>query len=128
LVKSDENNRCLHVELFIRLWVNLESTSYVTRQMCNVDKCPPPKKKVICENNLNNLYFEVFFCTSGGFISFRVTEEKEAPRIITLVIHFTTTIHKEKSNKMQQCIKILLYHIYMKLNMFRPTHRPSSGA
>ena len=32
--------------------------------------------------------------------------------------------HKEKSNKMQQCIKILLFHIYMKLNMFRATHRP----
>jgi len=28
---------------------------------------------------------------------------------------------------MQQCIKILLY-IYVKLNMFRATHRPSSGA
>jgi len=28
---------------------------------------------------------------------------------------------------MQQCIKIL-FHIYMKLNMFRATHRPSSGA
>jgi hypothetical protein len=37
-------------------------------------------------------------------------------------------IHKEKSNKMQQCIKILLFHIYMKLNMFRAEHRPSSGA
>jgi len=29
---------------------------------------------------------------------------------------------------MQQCIKILLFHIYMKLNMFQATHRPSSGA
>jgi hypothetical protein len=38
------------------------------------------------------------------------------------------TIHKEKSNKMQQCIRILLFHIYMKLNMFRATHHPSSGA
>jgi len=37
-------------------------------------------------------------------------------------------IHKEKSNKMQQCIQILLFHIHMKLNMFRATHRPSSGA
>jgi hypothetical protein len=27
----------------------------------------------------------------------------------------------EKSNKMQQCIKILLFHIQMKLNMFRAT-------
>jgi len=38
------------------------------------------------------------------------------------------TIPKEKSNKMQQCIKILLFHIYMKLDMFRATHCPSSGA
>jgi hypothetical protein len=37
------------------------------------------------------------------------------------------TILKEKS-KMQQCIKILLFHVYMKLNMFRATHRPSLGA
>jgi hypothetical protein len=25
------------------------------------------------------------------------------------------TFHKQKSNKMQQCIKILLFHIHMKL-------------
>jgi hypothetical protein len=37
-------------------------------------------------------------------------------------------VHKEKSNKMQQCTKILLFHIYMKLSMFRATHRPPSGA
>jgi hypothetical protein len=37
-------------------------------------------------------------------------------------------IHKEKSNKMQQCIRISLFHIYMKLNIFQATHRPSSGA
>jgi len=35
---------------------------------------------------------------------------------------------QKKSNKTQQCIKILLFHIYMKLNMFRATRRPSSGA
>jgi hypothetical protein len=39
-----------------------------------------------------------------------------------------STIYKEKSNKVQQCIKILLFRIYMKLNMFWATHRPSSGA
>jgi len=38
-----------------------------------------------------------------------------------------SSIHTEKSNKMQQCIKILLFHIYVKLNMFRATRRPSSG-
>jgi hypothetical protein len=32
-----------------------------------------------------------------------------------------STIRKEKSNRMQQRIKILLFHIYMKLNMFRTT-------
>jgi len=37
-------------------------------------------------------------------------------------------IREEKSNKMQQCIKILLFPICMKLNMFRATHRPSSRA
>jgi len=29
---------------------------------------------------------------------------------------------------MRQCIKILLFYVYMKLDMFRATHRPSSGA
>jgi len=29
---------------------------------------------------------------------------------------------------MQQCINILLFHIYVKLNMFWATHHPSSGA
>jgi len=42
-------------------------------------------------------------------------------------VHHSIT-HKEKSSKMQQCIKILLFHIYMTHNMFRATHCPSSGA
>jgi hypothetical protein len=29
---------------------------------------------------------------------------------------------------MQQCIKVLVFPIYMKLNMFRTTHRLSPGA
>jgi hypothetical protein len=36
-------------------------------------------------------------------------------------------ISYRKSNKMLQCIKIL-FHIYVKLNMFRVTQSPSSGA
>jgi hypothetical protein len=36
-------------------------------------------------------------------------------------------ISYRKSNEMSQCIKIL-FHIYVKLNIFRATHRPSSGA
>jgi len=37
-------------------------------------------------------------------------------------------ILKENYNEMQKCITILLFHIYMKLNTFRTTHRPSSEA
>jgi len=40
--------------------------------------------------------------------------------------HMDNLSHK-KSNKMRPCIKTL-FHIYMKLNMFRAKHRPSSGA
>jgi hypothetical protein len=36
-----------------------------------------------------------------------------------------STIYEEKYNKMQQCIKILFFPIYMKLNMFRAKHCPS---
>jgi len=39
----------------------------------------------------------------------------------------TNPFIKEKSNNMEQYIKILLFHIYMKLDMFWATHRPSSG-
>jgi hypothetical protein len=38
-----------------------------------------------------------------------------------------TSFYK-KSNKMQQRIKFLLVHIYIKLNMFRAIQRPSSAA
>jgi len=35
---------------------------------------------------------------------------------------------KKNPTRCKQCIKILLFHIYMRLNMFRATHRPSSWA
>ena len=34
-------------------------------------------------------------------------------------------IHKEKSNKMQQCIKILLFHIYMNVHQLH-VQQPST--
>jgi len=46
----------------------------------------------------------------------------------TAAVRQPKSVHKEKSNKMQQCIKILLFHIYMKISMFWATCRPSSGA
>ena len=61
-----------------------------------------------------------------GFPSVRNGKDHQPLAVRGSVNH--STIHKVKSNKMQQCIKILLLHIYMKLNMFRATHRPSSGA
>ena len=42
-------------------------------------------------------------------------------------IKFVNYNSHRKSNKMHQCIKIL-FRIYLKLNMFRATYRPSSGA
>jgi hypothetical protein len=48
------------------------------------------------------------------------------PDVCGSLYHSTTD--KEKSNKMQQYIKIVLFHIYMKLSRFRATHHPSSGA
>jgi hypothetical protein len=44
------------------------------------------------------------------------------PKLTSLTEHFN--IIPRKSNKKQQCVKILFY-IYMKLNMFRATHRPA---
>jgi len=49
-------------------------------------------------------------------------------RNIIKTVTFSNGNSDRKSNKMQQCIKILLFHIYMKLSMFRAPHRPSSGA
>jgi hypothetical protein len=37
-------------------------------------------------------------------------------------------IHKENPKRCNNVSEFLLFHIYMKLNMFRATHRPSSGA
>jgi hypothetical protein len=60
------------------------------------------------------------------------TLELSAPRVCTYLDVrgpcITVRFIKEEPNKMQKCIKILLFHIYMKLNMFRATRRPSSGA
>jgi len=43
-------------------------------------------------------------------------------------VHHSTVLTVKNPNKMQQCIKIYYSLFEMKLNMFRVTHRPSSGA
>ena len=45
---------------------------------------------------------------------------------IALSVRPNSVCAHKKSKKMPQCIKIL-FHIYMKLNMFWATHRLSSG-
>jgi hypothetical protein len=50
---------------------------------------------------------------------------KELVGVLGSVHH--NKIKKKKLKKMQQCIKLLLFRIYVKLKMFRATHRPSSG-
>jgi len=44
------------------------------------------------------------------------TNLKNADDVLGSVHH--STIHKEKSNKIKQCIKILLFRIYIKLDSF----------
>jgi len=39
-----------------------------------------------------------------------------------------STIHKKNPTRCNNISEFLLFHIYMKLNVFRATHRPSSGA
>jgi hypothetical protein len=77
-------------------------------------------------------------CEQGGDTSSPAETERGQDDSVTTSVIFTVSktclfntpwnLHKEKYNKMQQHIKILLFDIYMKLNMFRATHRPSSGA
>jgi hypothetical protein len=40
----------------------------------------------------------------------------------------TTKIYKEKIQQDATMYQILLFHIYIKLNMFQVTYHPSSGA
>jgi hypothetical protein len=65
---------------------------------------------------LTNLFYFHFIYNSAHKM---ITKET---KIEQLVIMWDS---QRKSNKMQQCIEIL-FHIHMKLNMFRATHRPSS--
>jgi len=81
---------------------------------------------------LKNIKRKVLNCSSNAFyycifILYIVFKDCHTELDVRGSVHHST-IHKEKSNKMQQCIKSLLFHMYMKLNMFRATHRPSSGA
>jgi hypothetical protein len=82
-----------------------------------------PLSSVLCSNS--HLSIPITVCMTYSYLYFRCTNNVLYD--VRGSVHHST-IHKEKSNKMQQCIKILLFHIYMKLNMFRATHRPSSGA
>jgi hypothetical protein len=69
--------------------------------------------------------------SQGSVLRFVFRKTKDKKNSYTLDVRGSvhhSKIHNEKSNKMQQCIRLLLLHIYMKLNMFRATHRPSSGA
>ena len=79
-----------------------------------------PSNKQLSVGNRTTLYGKVLSHFMLGF--------KLSICLLNLVTEIKFGIHEEKSNKMQQCIKLLLFRIYMKLNMFRATHRPSSGA
>jgi hypothetical protein len=42
--------------------------------------------------------------------------------------YISHSMHKEDPTRCNNVSEFLLFHIYVKLNMFRGTHRPSSGA
>jgi hypothetical protein len=71
----------------------------------------------------------VKFKFQGGWAEkFKIEQYRHVYKLDVCGSVHHSKIRTEKSNKMQQRIKILLFHIYMKLNMFRATHHPSSGA
>jgi hypothetical protein len=81
-------------------------------------------------NSVSKIYF--IFIWSSTCFGWHTTHHQE-PKTALAASGFacvegcwTYNSHR-KSNKMQQCIKIL-FHNYVKLNMFRATHHPSSGA
>jgi hypothetical protein len=85
-------------------------------------------KEVLCTNKVCLMEWELFpiLFQNVGSHSTRPHIAGDLNFDVRGSVHHSV-IHKEKSNKLQQCIKILLFQIYMKLNMFRAKHRPSSG-
>ena len=83
-------------------------------------------KKNCCVCLLQNLFW-LFSCHKSSVLYHRHDQtlivDLEIQRDVRGSVHHSKIL-TEITNK----IKILLFHIYMKLNMFRPTHRPSSGA
>jgi len=54
---------------------------------------------------------------SLSFYSLYIADLKELTYLYDFRYRFQNIIHKEISNKMQQCISILLFPIYMEPNM-----------
>ena len=79
------------------------------------------KRDGVCLNTKHSICFPKMFVWLSACV-FCVWTSQYVPKTNNIL-----TDSQRKSNKMQQCIKIL-FHIYMKLNIFRATHRPSSGA
>jgi len=78
--------------------------------------------------NVSKFYF-IFIWKSKFHIYMKIQQDATTyQNFISYLYENPNFIFIWKSNKMQQCIKILLSNIYMKLNMFRATHRSSSGA
>jgi hypothetical protein len=72
----------------------------------------------------------LFGCVVGGRCQVQCVSDNFHQLHVQTTLHLWKTrgcqCNKEKSNKMQKRIKILWFHIYMKLNMFRVTHCPPS--
>jgi len=137
------NKNCLEKSLF-RCHQNPTLTgpgsNLRLRSMKPVMPRPPNKAHLFCSNIINNKqkrcgnvenFLASFTSSSDSFrmlLVFRphcINVKWINPMFVDpcIIVQFI-----KKSNKMQQCIEILLFHIYMKPNTFRATHRPSLGA
>jgi hypothetical protein len=78
-------------------------------------------------------FFAKFPARKAGFhfralrIGFRVGKGALGKFDIRGTVHHST-VYEEHATKCKNLSEFLLFHIYIKLNMFRSTHHPSSGA
>jgi hypothetical protein len=99
----------------VYIWQLLQSLKYVWRYGFNC---------------VNDLFNDTLNSKYRAELSERTTGERligkddEVAVVTSFEVLSLSFVMKKKSNNLQQCNKILLFHIYMKLDMFRATHRP----
>jgi hypothetical protein len=94
-----------------------------------------PREKIYFQNILLICipYLTIKYTTVIVIAELNTSRPKSAYRLICCKIHCLYKLeqllnHTEITNKMQPCTRIYYSNVYQLLNMFRATHRSSSGA